>query len=84
MHGSGAKMLNLATFWNFNPLPIGLFFELKKHNISQKNTFLCGFEILKTEILFKVKNSKKSEIYRFYLAHIGAVCIKTLTLNRTP
>ena len=35
----GTKMLNLATFWNFNPLPIGLFFELKKHNIPQKNTF---------------------------------------------
>ena len=40
--------------------------------------------ILKIKIFFKVKNSKKSEIYRFYLPHIGAVCTKTLTPYRTP
>ena len=52
-------MLNLATFWNFNPLLIGLFFELKNIIYLKRIHFLCGFEILKTEIFFKVKNSKK-------------------------
>ena len=77
-------MLNLATFWNFNPLPIGLFFELKKHNIPQKNTFYVWILDFENRNIFQSEKLKKSEIYRFYLPHIGALCTKTLTLNRTP
>ena len=58
-------MLSFATFLNFNPPPIHLFFELKKDNIPQKNTFSCGFKTLKTEIFFKVKNSKKVKFSDF-------------------
>ena len=77
-------MLNLATFWNFNPLPIGLFFELKKHNIPQKNTFFMWIWDFENRNIVQSEKLKKSEIYRFYLAHIGALCTKTLPLNRTP
>ena len=77
-------MLNLATFWNFNPLPIGLFFELKKHNIPQKNTFFMWIWDFENRNIFQSEKLKKSEIYRFYLPHIGALCTEILTLNRTP
>ena len=67
-------------------VPLPFIYCLTYNNIMclKRSQFLWRFMIMKMKIYFKVKNLKNVNFFCFHPCHVGVLCSKTLTLNRTP
>ena len=84
MNGRGANTAIFANFCYIGHPPMGLFFKLQQHIISQNIKFLMKIHDLENDNLVLSGKIEKSKFPYFELSHIGVLCTKTLTLNRNP
>ena len=84
MNRGGANTVIFANFSHIGTPPMGLFFKLQQYITPQKTTYFMKIYDFENENLVLGKKLKKSQFSYFELSHIGMLCTKTLTLNRTP
>ena len=68
----------------WSPLPNLSIFKLHQHDVPQKITFFKKIYDCENENTVQSEKLEKIQFYCFHQCHVGVLCSKTLSLNRTP